>query len=159
MNLDALKTIMRVRNRSGAEIARLAGVSRQAVSLWLNTEAKECSVRSITLRRLADALGVSSDQLIFCDRNLMTQHSSPSLEARYNWDRLFPDINSFAIAIIQEDPRALARLAQTIGLFRAAKIAGKVVWRKFHSFKQEILPQRRSECESVWKIQRDLGLI
>ena len=56
MNTETLRSYLRAKRLSQADLARRVGVTRQAVSAWLQTP--EASVRGQTLLRVAEALGV-----------------------------------------------------------------------------------------------------
>jgi hypothetical protein len=135
----------------------MAGVSRQAVSLWfksardgaINLDGKHLLSLSralqITVEELASPLPCSSPE----DR--------AQLQAEFLWDRLYPSLESFAIALAQESPKALARLVEVYGLFPAAKIAGRAVWSEFDEYKTLIEPARRQELERLWNLRQSLA--
>lgn len=162
VHLATLKTIARAKGLNQSDLAKLAGVSRQAVSLWLRSDAVDAhggvGVHSRHLVALSAGLGVSLDVLA---RPLpgLAPAERQRLSAELNWDRLFPDLDALLHAIARQDPRALARLVEKRGLFAAAKIAGRVVWSSFPSFKRFVPPRRREELERVWTSQKNLGLI
>ncbi len=164
---------MKLRGLSQSDIARISGVSRQAVSLWFTNKGKldklqgansdsdnNCSiqVRSQTLLKLAQGLDVPIESLLmpfsFGDNPTITQ-----LKAEFLWDKLYPSIEEFVIGLIHAEHQALARLVQCLGLFESASLIGKKVWRSFPHYKKYILPQRRRECENIWTLQKHLGLI
>lgn len=68
MNLSKnLKRILFERNLKAAELARLAGVSKTSLSEWLSGS----NPRDITkLKKVADILSVSIDELCFGDGNI-----------------------------------------------------------------------------------------
>jgi hypothetical protein len=71
------------------------------------------------------------------------------LRTRYLWDRLYPDIDGFAIAIGRFEPPAVARLVEVDGLYAAEKILGRRVWKRFDQFKQLIHTVRRQQLEGL----------
>ncbi len=175
MFLSRLDTIMRVRKLRQADIARMAGVSRQAVSLWFRQADRsesprqegECDLQdrkplripAITAEKLARALGIPLIRLL----SPLPLQDNPKLRkqlcAEFLWDRLYPSLTAFAVAIVEAEPRALARLVEARGLFEAAAIGGDAVWRLFPVYARHLHPKRREECEKVWKLQQNLGLI
>jgi transcriptional regulator with XRE-family HTH domain len=144
MNVDTLRAYLRARGITQAELARRVGVSRQAVSAWLQTE--DASVRGRTLLRVAAALGVSAEAL---DRPLPVDEAS--LKPVYLWDHLYPDLVAFAIALNRREPEAIARLVQVHGLFAAERIIGKGVWARFGEYRQFIHPARRHELDTLYE--------
>jgi transcriptional regulator with XRE-family HTH domain len=175
MFLSLLDAIMRVRKLRQADIARMAGVSRQAVSLWFRQagmsvgphqegecdlqDRKPLRVPAITAAKLARALGIPLTRLL----SPLPLQDNPKLWKRlcaeFLWDRLYPSLSAYAVAIVEAEPRALARLVQARGMFEAAAIGGDAVWRLFPVYARHLHPKRREECQQVWKLQRDLGLI
>lgn len=143
---------MQARGLSQAEIARRAGVTRQAVSAWLRQPT--ASVRGSTLLRVAEALGVRAEALA---RPLPTGGvDMETLSALFLWDRLYPNLVDFAIALNRHEPEAIARLVQVHGLFAAEQIIGRLVWQRFPEYKRFIHPARRHELEVLheWKQRR-----
>lgn len=69
------------------------------------------------------------------------------------WDGLYPDLRAFAAALAREDDKALARLVQADGLYRAAAAAGAAVWERFPSYKRHIKPLRRAGLERIWALE------
>ncbi|MFH1810571.1 MAG: helix-turn-helix transcriptional regulator [Pseudomonadota bacterium] len=162
MNQGTLRTVARARGLNQSELAKLAGVSRQAVSLWLRNDPDHTDatvdLRSSHLTALADRLGVSLDVLT---RPLpgLSAAEREHLTAELLWDHSFEDLDAFLVALAREDDRALARLVEKRGLFEAARIAGDCAWKKFASFKKYLPPRKRSALEKLWNLQRSLGLI
>ncbi|MCC6954411.1 MAG: helix-turn-helix domain-containing protein [Deltaproteobacteria bacterium] len=155
-----IKLLLALRGLTQSDLARLAGVSRQAVSLWFKSDQSNgqinCSLS--VLKNLSAGLSVPISMLLEQD-DIVSPRERKQLEAEYLWDRLYPSLEEFAIAIVRSEPSALARLVQIVGLFDAAKIAGKNVWKRFPRFKSRIHPKRAEQCEIVWSLQKNLGLI
>lgn len=152
INTETLRAYLRARGLSQAELARRAGVTRQAVSAWLR--APEARVRGETLLRVAEALGLRAEVLA---RPLpMGGADREALTASLLWDRLYPDLIGFAIAVNRREPEAIARLVQVHGLFAAERLVGSVVWKRFPAYKRFIVPARRRELETLyeWKTTR-----
>ena len=145
---------MKARGISQSELARRVGVSRQAVSLWLR-QAGQVNVRARHLLRVSSALGVSAEELVeslpCCEPD-----RRDTLRTRYLWDRLYPDIDDFAIALNRNEPKALARLVEIEGLYRAEKVLGARVWKQFEDYKRHIHPARRLQLEVLcaWRSHR-----
>lgn len=67
MYLQALKNVMKARGLKKADVARLAGVSRAAVTRWFRLAAKQkgwVNVESRTLSQLTDVCGIESGLLL-----------------------------------------------------------------------------------------------
>jgi transcriptional regulator with XRE-family HTH domain len=143
---------MKARGWSQNELARRVGVSRQAVSLWLKQE--QASVRGAHLMSVARALGVAVETLVEPIPAFGEDHDE--LQTRYLWDRLYPDLESLAIAVNRFEPQAVARLVQVDGLYAAGKILGPKVWKRFDRFKHFIHPARRKQLEGLvrWRESR-----
>lgn len=144
-----LRAHMRSQGLSQAELARRAGVTRQAVSAWF--QVPTASVRGDTLLRVAKALGVRAEALA---RPLPTGGvDMDTLTALFLWDGLYSDLVDFAIAVNRHEPEAIARLVQVHGLFASERIIGKVIWQRFPEYKRFIHPARRRELEILqeWK--------
>ncbi len=150
MNVETLKAIARARRLNQSDVARLAGVSRQAACLWWH-QTGEANVQFKHLRRLATALGVSLDDLAGPLPLLDDEQARAEAETELLWDRIYPDLTSFAGALLAGEPPALARLVQAYGLFGAEKIIGKRVWRDFPGYRNGIPPALRAKYEVVWK--------
>lgn len=160
LQLQTLITISKLRNKNQADLARLAGVSRQAVSLWFaEKDAQEINLRSSHLKKLADGLRVSVDTLLQPLPVLADQKLTHSLETRLLWDHLYGSLADFSVGIVRGETPALARLVQVFGLFSAAKIAGNhLVWDCFPQYKLHIRPIRREQLERLWRLGKDFNL-
>ena len=81
---------------SRSELARRVGVTRQAVSLWFQHQ--DANLQSRHLLRLSKVLGVSVEMLV---RPLPCFQPDvlARLRAALLWDRLYPDLDDFAIAL------------------------------------------------------------
>ena len=162
MNLQTLQTILDLKGLTHSDLARLAGVSRQAVSLWFQKAkgtGQAINLHTKTHRRLAESLGMSMDDLSSPFPLYEQEEQIQKLESVLLWDRLYASLHRFVGAVIREQPQALARLVQVYGLFQAAKIAGRAVWKKFPKYKKHLEPVQRANWERVWILQKNLGLI
>ena len=78
------------------------------------------------------------------------------LRATLLWDRLFPDLDDFAVALNAGDPRALGRFVEVYGLYAAEVTLGSFIWRDFPNYKRYIHPARRRELETLWAWHENL---
>ena len=147
VNVRTLEALLKARGWTRAELARRVGVSRQAVSLWLR--GKEANLQSRHLIPLSKELGVSVENLaqpLPC----FDPDTHARLRATLLWDRAYPDLDDFAVALNARDPRALGRFVEVYGLFAAEAALGAFVWGDFPNFKRHIHPARRRELETLW---------
>jgi transcriptional regulator with XRE-family HTH domain len=159
MNIKTLEIIAKLKHLSQADIAKKAGISRQAVSLWFKEKKKIANVQSLHLQKLARELRLSVDDLLKPIPCLDNSEYARQLNATLLWDHLYPTIEDFAIALVENRPQALARLVEVYGLFSANALVGKVVWRRFPQYKKFLTPIRRKQCDHIWLLQRNLNLI
>ena len=150
MNTATLKAYARAQGLNQSAIAKAAGVTRQAVSIWFSKQGK-VDLLSSTLQRLALSLGVTGEALSQPLPILGDPVERKKWETDLLWDRLYPDLESFVAGVNRGQKTALARLVQMCGLYQAEKIAGRQVWKKFESYKALIHPARRREAEILWK--------
>ncbi len=68
------------------------------------------------------------------------------------WDLLYPDLESFVVAVVKGQPVALARLVQVFGLIQVKKMAGVQVLKKYPEYKKHIHPALRSSSEALWQL-------
>ena len=78
------------------------------------------------------------------------------LYAEFCWDRLYPDIHRFLVALADAQPRAVARLVECRGIYEAAAVIGDQVWSGYRDFRRLLPPGRRAVVDTVWKIHHDL---
>ncbi len=147
MHVRTLAALLKARGLSRAELARRIGVSRQAVSLWFRQE--EANLQSRHLVRLGEVLGVPVEDLVK-PLPWFEPETRDTLRATLLWDRLYPDLDDFAVALTSSDPRAIGRFVEVYGLYAAEKTLGEWVWRDFPTFKRFIHPARRRELETLW---------
>lgn len=154
---DTLMVVAKIQGLSQSDLARLAGVSRQAVSLWLKSAHDgRINLDSNHLLALSRGLGLTVEELatpLPCSQGPVRD----ALCAELLWDRLYPSLEDFAAAVAQGSSKALARLVQAYGLFRAAKTAGRVAWTRFEDYKVFIQPERRVELEWLWRLRQSLA--
>ena len=155
MNMRTLRVICKLKHLSQSDIARMAGVSRQATSLWFK-ESTTISVQSTHLQKLSYALHIKIDDLMNPLPLIEDKEYVSSLKASLLWDRLYPDFEDFIIALVQKNARATARLVEVYGLFQASTLVGNVVWKNFQKYKKYLPPVRRKQCEQLWNLQQNL---
>lgn len=151
LNVRTLEALLKARGWSRSELARRIGVSRQAVSLWFR--GKEANLQGRHLIVLSEILGVPVEVLskpLPC----LDPENRARLRATLLWDRLFPDLDDFALALNAKDPRALGRFVEVYGLFAAEATLGPYVWDVFPDYKRFIHPARRRELETLWSWHR-----
>jgi len=155
MNTVTVRALADSRGLNQSDIARLAGVSRQRVSQWFHSTGSGAAVslRSGNLKALADGLEVSVDELLsplpLLEDRAKAQHET----AKLLWDRLYPDLAQFAIDVGRGRSHAVARLVQVYGLYAAARMVGKSVWKNFPKYRKHIHPVRRKELELLWQLK------
>ena len=131
-----------------AQIAKLAEISRAAVTKWFSKE-KEMdwvNVETKTIIRLAEHLHLSPE--IFLQKRINLDRFSH----RFLWDRLYPDMESFIKALSEHELPALARLVQILGFKEAEHVIGKSIVPLFQEYKRFIKPIRRKELETLWPL-------
>lgn len=148
MYIQHLKNIMKSTLLSRADIAGAAGVSRAAVTRWFakGKGADWINIETNTLRQLAMRLKVPTEYFIKPLSNLDLNHT------QFLWDGLYPDMESFGVALVQKRPQALARLVQVLGFREASFIVGRRATDQFDTYKRFIKPNRRKELETVWPL-------
>lgn len=154
INLESLQTISELRGLSHSDLARAAGVSRQAVSEWFKPKgprgAGPVPVKSRTWENLSRSLNIPLEE--FSRPLPLTPEQAAPLTTLLLWDKLYPDLVAFAAAVVNEEPPALARLAQTYGLHAAAKAGGAAVWRRFPEYARHLHPNRRGQLQKIWNL-------
>ena len=158
MNIATLKVISKLRHLSQSEIAKMAHVSKQAVSLWFQKDKETINIQSTHLHALAHALHLKGDDLL--TPLPLSQDTSDvlSLKTSLLWDRLYPTLADFVIALIQYKPRALSRLVEAYGLFQSKNMLGKSIWTLFPKYKKYLSPVRRKQCEALWRLEQNQAL-
>lgn len=134
------------RNLNQADIAKRGTISRAAVSKWFHSRGGWANVESKTLLNLARALGVSAS--IFLEE----RETLAPLKTRFLWDYLYPNMENFVQALVQNRLPALARLVQVLGFHASQAIIGKRVLILFEKYKKYIKPVRRKELEVLWPL-------
>ncbi|MCX5790594.1 MAG: helix-turn-helix transcriptional regulator [Elusimicrobia bacterium] len=135
---------MAARGLNQSDVARLAHVSRQAVSLWFKFP--EADIRTSHLLALSRGTGVSLDTLL-----TPLPSVDADAEAELLWDRLYADLLAFAAALTRGELKALARLAQECGLYRAERIVGNDTWSRYPEYRRLIRPERREQLDRLWR--------
>ena len=155
MNTKFLKILSILRGYSQSDLARMTGISRQAVSLWFKNQSTQANIQSKHLEKLSSALEISLDELVKPLPALENEQNCQNLTTTLLWDKLYPSLESFFAAIINEEPRALARFVEVYGLYGASHNMGACVWKKFNDYKKYIHPIRRQQCEKIWNKEQN----
>jgi transcriptional regulator with XRE-family HTH domain len=140
MEKRTLRAHMKARGWNQSELARQVGISRQAVSLWFR-QGEQVGLRGAHLLRLGEVLGLPVEEIARPLPCFGDDHDR--LEAELLWDRLYPDLDDFAIAVAKGELSAVARLVEVYGLFASAKVAGDWIWEAFLTYQRFIHPARR----------------
>ena len=158
VHIPTLQLLAEAKGLNRSDLAKLAGVSRQAVSIWFRNvgESGNVTLKSPHLLSLAAGLGISPTML---SRPLPGLEDRARLTTVLLWDQLFPSLNEFLLALSRSDLRAIARLVDRWGLFRAAKIVGSSVWNDFPRYERFLHPIRKPLLRRLWQLQHSLGLI
>jgi transcriptional regulator with XRE-family HTH domain len=158
VNAQALKTISKLRRVNQSGLAKMTGLSRQAVSNWFKTPPGiDVNTHTPILKHLAAGLHVKAEDLLQPLPVLDDPVSTRQLETALLWDALYSDLSDFSIALVRGEAAALARLVQIFGLYAASKIAGRKIWDRFPDFKRSIRPVRREQLERVWQFHQTLS--
>lgn len=160
--MTTLKVIAKMRGLSQSDLAKMAGLSRQAVSLWFkktkNQRQVEINLQTKHLQKLSQSLHIRIDDLMNVLPCLDDLSYMESCQTSLLWDHLYPSVEDFVISLVRHEPRAMGRLVEIFGLFQAEKLIGNSVWKNFHKYKKHIHPIRRKECEHLWNLQKNLNL-
>lgn len=154
ISMESLRATSLARNLNHSDLARAAGVSRQAVSEWFHAKTPSDApipIRSRTWENLSRSLNLPLEE--FSRPLPLKREDAAPLTTLLLWDRLYPDLVAFAAAVVNEEPPALARLAQTYGLYAAAKAGGAAVWRRFPDYSRLLHPNRRAELQRIWDLR------
>lgn len=146
MYLQILKNIMSYKQLHQAEVAEQAGISRAAVSRWFQSKKGWVNVESKTLLNLAKALGVEPSLFLEKRDDLSAWKTS------FLWDHLYPSMEDFVRALVQNRLPAVARLVQVSGFHSAKAIIGKRAIVEFEKYKKFLKPVRRKQLEVLWPL-------
>lgn len=150
MNVLTLKTLAKIKGVRQADIAVMAGVSRQAVHRWWVAPQESLNILSGTQERLAESFGLPMQLLSMKLPVFSNEALRKKIETQLLWDKNYPNLERFVRGLVIGNLDALARLTQVFGLFAAEKIIGKQVWKKFPQYKSKIHPARRRTLEVIW---------
>ncbi len=161
MKPQSLRTISLLRRKSQSDLARIAGVSKQAVSLWFRSSPDaDLNVRAPHLRALSRGLQVKAEDLLDSLPVLDDREMTRKLETILLWDHLYSDLAAFAVGLVRGESAALARLVQVYGLYPASNIVPQnMIWDRFQEYKRHIRPVRREQVEKIWQIRQSLKSI
>ena len=154
--MSVLKAAMAKKGYRRSDVAKAAGVSRQAVALWFAGEGDFRNVHVANLLNLSAGLGIAPAELLQPLPGLQDPAAERRLNAEFSWDRSYPDIYRFLVALAEAQPRAVARLIESRGIYEAAAVVGVLVWRMYPGLRQLLPAARRTVVDTVWKIHHDL---
>lgn len=148
MYLQSIQNIKKIHLLNDAAVARMAGISRAAVHRWFaeSPSADWVNVETATLMQLAQSLSITPDYF------LQKKMRLDPYETQFLWDALYPDMESFCLALVQNQMPALARLVQILGFHEAGSVVGNRVLTEFVRYKKYIKPIRRKQLEILWPI-------
>ncbi len=149
MNATLLTLWMKARRLNQADLARAAGISRQAVARWFQ-KTGTVQLRAHHFMALSDRLGVAPQDLMGAAPELSDIVMRQRLSTKFLWDHLFPSLEDFIVALARFDERATARYIQVEGLFAGEKTWGKKIWTAFPRLAPLIHPVRRTQLEALW---------
>lgn len=155
--MSVLKAAMAKSGYRQADVAKAAAVSRQAVSLWFAADGDFRNVHVANLLNLSAGLGIAPAELLQPLLGLEGRAEERRLYAEFCWDRSFPDIYRFLAALAAGQPRAVARLIESRGIYEAAAVLGLQVWDAYPDLRSRLPAARRAVVDAVWKIHRDLS--
>lgn len=153
--LSVLKAAMAKKGYRRSDVARAAGVSRQAVALWFAGEGDFRNVHVASLLKLSAGLGIAPEELLRPLPGLQDAAAERRLHAEFCWDRSYPDIYRFLVALAAAQPRAVARLIESRGIYEAAAVVGVQVWRMYPGLRRLLPAARRTVVDTVWQIHHD----
>lgn len=133
---------------NSSAIAKSAGVSRACVSKWLHGQGpkKLINVEIKTLLKLSQRLGIQPDYFLTPLPDLS------ALETPLLWDKLYPSMSHFVVALISYKWPAVARFVQVEGFHTAQKILGRKIISDFPKYAKYIKPARRKQLEILWPL-------
>lgn len=148
MYCQNLKYISGLKGIKPADLARLAGVSRAAVSRWFREGNRTgfMNMETKTLSRLSQSLNLAPG--VFFEK-------LPDLEPEstlFLWDSLYSDMAAFVCALIKGEIQAVARLVQVLGLHESKMILGKKIVHDFSKYKKYLHPARARQLEAIWHL-------
>jgi len=143
---------MKLRGLSQSKIAGIAGMSRQAVSLWFKSANDFQDIKVSHLLKLGKGLGIPISELT----QQLPVTSFVLLYKEFCWDNLYADFPDFIIAVLRNEYKALGRMVQCRGIYFTASLVGEKVWILFPEYKKFILHVKRKEVEHLWYVHQNL---
>lgn len=153
MYTSTLQIIMKVRGLNQSDISKIAGISRQSVSLWFTSKSDFQNIQILHLMKLSNTLHISMDELTKPMPLISDKSRRKALFAEFCWDYLYPDVDAFFVALTRHRYPALARMVQCRGMFESAHLLGNIIWKSFLKYCHYIHPARRKECHYIWTLQ------
>lgn len=146
MYLQLLKILKKIRSLNSSKLSQVAGLSRAAVTKWFQSDRDQVNMHTVHIFKISESLNIPA-QILMTPLPDLTP-----LKTRFLWDSLYPDMESFVMAILQKRSPALARLVQVLGFHDAKKIAGKSVITEFLKYKKHLKPVRKKQLEILWPL-------
>ena len=146
MYLQLLKILKIINNLNNSKLAQAAGLSRAAVTKWFQSDKDKINMQTAHLFKMAENLNIPAQILLTPLADLTP------FQTRFLWDSLYPDMESFLVAILEKRSPALARLVQVLGFHDAQKIAGKAIITGFLKYKKHLKPARKKQLEILWPL-------
>lgn len=148
MNYQILKKLIILRGLKSSALARMACISRAAVSKWFSQGKKKgwINIETKTLLTLAKSLKINPALLLTEPTDIS------SLETRFLWDHLYPNIETFVKALSERRLIAIARLVQVFGFRQSINVIGKKAVQSFAKYKKYLKPIRRKQLEIIWPL-------
>jgi transcriptional regulator with XRE-family HTH domain len=156
MYISKLQMIMKSRGINQSDIAKIAGISRQSVSLWFSQDSDFQNIQILHIMKLSEGLNISIDELVKPMPILNDPEKRKSLFTEFCWDYLYPDIGAFFVALLKNEWPAVGRLVTCRGLYESANLLGEIVWDNYHLYSKYIHPVKKKECDHIWKIHPSL---
>lgn len=163
MFLSTLNTLMKLKNINPAELARRAGISRQAISKWF-TSAETMNKNLInaewnTILKISEALHIKPSAL----STDLFRSLSPETKSQYHslllWDQLYDSVESLSIALAKKEYKAVGRYVQVFGILAAEKIFGSWIYLRFDQYSPFIHPVKRKELKKLCQTLQEQNLI
>jgi transcriptional regulator with XRE-family HTH domain len=150
---------MTLNNLNANRLAKAAGLTRQAISKWFTSNQNLIKADWQSVIKISKVLNVQPSKLLEDPFEALDRKKRKEIEILLLWDHLFDSLESFIVAMMQKDPRAVARYIHVFGILNAEKIWGKWVFKKFSDYAVYIHPARRKELSALCMKLQDLKLV
>ncbi len=150
MYANTLQSLMKLRGLSQAQLAKIVGMSRQAISRWFLKDHGQIKFYASDLNQIAVALNLPVKDLSAPIPIVEDENEYKKLSTQLLWDRLYPDLESFVSGLVHGHDAAFARLVHVYGPFAAEKLIGKKIWTRYPKYKTILPPATRRKMEVLW---------